>query len=67
MRCSYAAEGGKDLILSALKFKEIPDKKRPSLAYELMEKFKKIHIVRGFQVVPEIADLTDRLSFLRMA
>lgn len=37
----YADEGGKNIILSALKFKKIPDKKRRSLANKLMEKVKK--------------------------
>jgi hypothetical protein len=60
----YADEGGKNLILSELKFKKIPDKKRPSLANELMDKFKKSHLAKSFRAVPEIVDLTDGLSFL---
>ena len=37
---------------------------RPSLANELMEKFKKSYLAKSFQAVPEIVDLTDGLSFL---
>lgn len=60
----YADERGKNLVLSELKFKKIPDKKRPSLAHELMEKFKRSHLAKSFQAVPEIVDLTDGLAFL---
>jgi AAA+ ATPase superfamily predicted ATPase len=61
----YADQGGKNLVLSELKFRKIPEKKRPSLANELMEKFKKSHLAKSFQAVPEVVDLTDGLAVLR--